>query len=216
LNKSIVVAPLLALAAAVLGHAQAAAPAKVGIIQIQSAILSTKDGQKAMGELQARFGPKKAELEKKQNEITQMQQQYRAGSATMSEEAKAKLARDIDQGTKNLNRDTEDAQAEVEQAENKVWQELGQRMMPLITKYGHDNGYSVIIDISSPQTPVVYFADGTDVTKDIIELYDKSFQAAAAAAAAAAPAAPKPAAAKPPAAPAAKPPAPPAAAAPKK
>ena len=46
-------------------------PTKVAIIHIQNAILQTKDGQKAASELQAKFAPKKAELEKKQADIAQ-------------------------------------------------------------------------------------------------------------------------------------------------
>ena len=194
MNKSIFLAPLVTLAAAVTAHAQAPAPGKVGIIQIQSAILSTKDGAKAMADMQGRFGPRKEGLDKKQNEIAQMQNQLRAGSATMSEEARTKLARDIDQQTKALNRDTEDAQAEVQQAEDKIYQGLGQRLMVVINKYARDNGYSLIMDVSNPQTPVVFAADSIDITKDIIELYDKNPPAAAApeAPAAAKPAAPAP------------------------
>lgn len=211
MKKSTFVAPALALAAALFAQAQTA-PAKVGIIQIQNAILSTKDGQKALADLQARFGPKKAELEKKQNTIAQMQQQLRSGSATMSEEAKTKLVRDIDQSTKSLNRDTEDAQAEVEQAESKIMQELGQRIMAVINKYSRDNGFALVLDVSSPQTPVVFAADTIDITKEIIDLYDKNAPApitSAPAAPAARPAATSaPPAAHPAAAPAPKPAAP--------
>lgn len=203
MKKSTFLAPALALTAALFAHAQSA-PSKVGIIQIQQAILGTKDGQKALADLQARFGPKKTELEKKQNAITQMQQQLRSGSATLSEEAKNKLVRDIDQSTKSLNRDTEDAQAEVEQAENKIMQDLGQRIMAVINKYARDNGYTLIIDVSNPQTPVVFAADTIDITKDIIDLYDKNAPAATSSAPAARPAAPPAAAAPKPAAPATK------------
>ncbi|MFB3825733.1 MAG: OmpH family outer membrane protein [Bryobacteraceae bacterium] len=196
MKKSIYLVPALALTAT-LAHAQTSAPNKVGIIQIQNAIVSTKDGQKALSELQARFGPKKTELEKRQAEIAGYQDQLRKGSATMSDDAKSKLMRQIDQATKSLNRDTEDAQAEVEQAEGKIMQELGQRMMAVINKYARDNAYSLIIDVSNPQTPVVFAADSIDITKDIIDLYDKNAPATAAPAAAApkppAAAAPKPA-----------------------
>lgn len=195
------VVPALALAAALSAPAQTA-PSKVGIIQIQEAILRTKDGQKAVNDLQARFGPKKTELEKKQAAIADLQQKLRTGSATLSEEAKNKLIRDIDQQTKSLNRDTEDAQAEVEQAESKIMQELGQRMMAVINKYAVDNGYSLIIDVSNPQTPVVFAAEAINITPAVIELYDKNAPAMSGAAA--------PAAAPKPAAPAPKPAAPPA------
>lgn len=197
MKNSLFVAPALVLAAATLAQAQPA-PTKVGIIQIQQAILSTKDGQKALADLQGRFGPKKAELEKKQNAIAQMQQQLRSGSATLSEDAKNKLVRDIDQNTKSLNRETEDAQAEVEQAENKIMQDLGQRIMAVINKYARDNGYALILDVSNPQTPVVFAADTIEITKEIVDLYDKNAPAAAAPAARpAAPPAAKPPAAKP-------------------
>lgn len=197
MKNSLFVAPALVLAAATLAQAQPA-PTKVGIIQIQQAILSTKDGQKALADLQGRFGPKKAELEKKQNAIAQMQQQLRSGSATLSEDAKNKLVRDIDQNTKSLNRETEDAQAEVEQAENKIMQDLGQRIMAVINKYARDNGYALILDVSNPQTPVVFAADTIEITKEIVDLYDKNAPAAAAPAAKpAAPPAAKPPAAKP-------------------
>jgi outer membrane protein len=151
-----------------------AVPNKVGIIHIQNAIISTKDGQKAAGELQARFAPKKADLDKKQGTIAQLQDQLRKGSNTMSDEAKQKLMRDIDQNTKSLNRETEDAQAELDQEQGKIMQELGQRLMAVIIKYAKDNGYSLILDVSSQQTPVLYAADGIDITTDIIGLYDKN------------------------------------------
>ncbi len=202
MTKNYFVYAALALCAVPFAHAQsgAAVPNKVGIIHIQNAIISTKDGQKAANELQTKFAPKKSELEKKQSTIAQLQDQLRKGSNTMSEDAKQKLVREIDQNTKSLNRETEDAQAELDQEQNKIMQELGQRLVAVMDKYAKENGYSVILDVSSPQTPVLFAASGIDITQDIIALYDKSSAPAASAAPAAAPpAAAKPAAPPPPA-----------------
>src|SRR5438876_57449 len=86
------------LAAAFVAVAQSAAPApmKIGIINIQSAIVSTKDGQKAAGDLQTRFTPKKVELEKKQTEIAELQDKLSKGRNTLSEDARQSMVRDID------------------------------------------------------------------------------------------------------------------------
>jgi outer membrane protein len=209
LTKNYILYPALALCAVTLAHAQTGAtapnpggpvPNKVGIIHIQNAIISTKDGQKAANELQTKFAPKKSELEKKQSTIAQLQDQLRKGSNTMSEDAKQKLVREIDQNTKSLNRETEDAQAELDQEQNRIYAELGQRIVAVLERYGKENGYAVILDVSSPQTPVMYAANGTDITQDIIALYDKNSPAAASAVPAVAP----PAAAKPAAPPAVK------------
>jgi outer membrane protein len=216
LNKTYAVLPALLLGAAAVGAQAQPAPSKIGIIHVQNAILSTKDGQKSAAGLQTRFAPKKAELDKKQSAIAALQEQYRKGSASLSDEAKLKLTREIDAGTKALNRDTEDAQTELDQEQGKVMQELGQKMMTVLDKYAKDNGYAVVIDVSNPQTPVLWASNGVDITNDIVNLYDKANPGTAgssAPAAAPAPSASKPAATTP-AAPAARPAAP--AAAPKK
>ena len=172
---------------------------KVGIINIQSAIVSTKDGQKAAGEIQSRFNPKKAELDKRQGDITQLQDQLNRGRNTLSEDARQKLVREIDVKTKALNRDTEDARAELDQEEQKIMSELGGRIMLVIDKFAKDNGFSVILDVSSPQNPVIFAATGIDITKDVIDLYDRNPPAATSAPSGApsAPAAQRPPATRP-------------------
>jgi outer membrane protein len=152
---------------------------KVGVINLQSAIVSTKDGQKAANEIQARFNPKKADLDKRQSDIAQLQNQLNQGQNTLSEDARQKLVREIDQKTKSLNRDTEDARAELDQDEQKIMNELGSRIVAVIDKYAKDNGYVMILDVSSPQTPVMFASNTIDVTRDIIELYDKNAPAPA-------------------------------------
>ena len=150
---------------------------KVGIINIQSAIVSTKDGQKAAGEIQSRFNPKKAELDKRQGDITQLQDQLNRGRNTLSE----------------------DARAELDQEEQKIMSELGGRIMLVIDKFAKDNGFSVILDVSSPQNPVIFAATGIDITKDVIDLYDRNAPAATSAPSGApsAPAAQRPPATRP-------------------
>ena len=177
---------------------------KIAVINIQQAIVSTKDGQKARNDLQAKFGPAQKELQDKQAKLAALQDQYRKGQNTLSDEAKQKLARDIDSATTNLKRDTEDANTDVQNEERKVMDELGGKMMAVLNKYASDNGYVLVIDVSNPQTPVLFASNTIDITRDIIALYDKNSTAsspapATAAPKPAAPAAPKPAAPAPPA-----------------
>jgi outer membrane protein len=153
--------------------AAAQSAGKIGVINLQTAVVGTKDGQKAGNDIQARFNPKKVEFEQRQRDIGQLQEQLSRGGTTLSEEVRNRLTREIDQKTKALNRDTEDARAELDQAEQKIMGDLGGGIIAVIDKYAKENGYVLVIDISSQQTPVVYRSDSTDITKDIIELYDK-------------------------------------------
>jgi outer membrane protein len=170
-----------ALTVAAQAPAAAAAPGpvpnKVGVIQIQAAIQSTKDGQAAAADLETRLGPKRKELEKQQSDIKDLQDKLQRGSNTMSQTVKDDTQRQIDSKTKSFNRDVEDAQAEYEQESQKLINELGGKLVQVIERYAQQNGYSVILDVSNPNTPILYASNSVDITKDIIELYDK--QAAA-------------------------------------
>ena len=184
-------------------QAPAAPPTKVAVIQIQAALVSTKEGQKAAAELETKMGPRKKELDGKQAELKDLQDKLQRGGNTLSDSAKEELTRNIDQKTKSFNRQVEDAQAELEAEQQKLLQQLGQKMMQVIDKYAQSNGFSIVLDVSNPNTPVLYASNTIDITKEVIDLYDKTAGTAPAAAAPAKPAplappaAPKPAAAPP-------------------
>jgi outer membrane protein len=198
-------------------------PTKVGVIQIQAALAATKEGQKAAAELETKLAPRKKELEGKQSEIKDLQDRLAKGGNTLSDSAKEDLTRNIDTKTKSYNRQLEDAQAELEQEQQKLVNVLGQKMMAVIDKFAQQNGFAIVLDVSNQNTPVLYASNTVDITKEIVELYDKTNFAASApppasgaakpaassgpgatppaaapAAAAPRPAAPKPAAAAPP------------------
>jgi outer membrane protein len=160
--------------AATLGVQAQSPSGKIGVIAIQNAIVATKDGQKAAAELDSKAGPKKKELEGKQSDINSLQDQLSKGQNTLSESTKTELYKNIESKKKSLQRDFEDAQAEMDQEQQKILQGLGQKMMAVIERYARDNGYTLVVDVSNPQTPVLYASPSIDITKDIIELYDKS------------------------------------------
>ncbi|MBI5282329.1 MAG: OmpH family outer membrane protein [Candidatus Solibacter usitatus] len=194
-------------------------PTKVAIINIQGAILATKDGEKARNAIRVKFEPRAKEMEGRNAEIQKMKDQYGKGANTMSAEARDKLQRDIEDKQKKLQWDSEDMQNELQQEEGKLVNEIGQRMIQVIDEYAKGQNFAIVLDVSTQQSPVLWAANGIEITQPLVDLYDKKFGAGAAPAAAApgAPAAKSaapPAAAAPgaPGAPAAKPAAPPAAA----
>jgi len=179
--------------------APAAIPNKIAIINIQQAILNTTDGKKASADLQTKFNPRKSALEKRQSDIQGMEDQLRKGSATMSDEAKVKMQKDIETNQKSLQRDAQDLNDDVDQDQQKIMNELGTKIMQVIEQYATQNGYAVVLDVSNQQSPVLWASASTEITGDIVRLYDQAHPAGSSPAPSAA--APKPPAARPPAAP---------------
>lgn len=165
---------VLAIAATAFGAYAQSPGTKTAIVNFQGALIGTKDGQKAAQELEGKFMPKRKELNDRQAEITSLNDQLRKGSNTMSQEAQAQLEREIQSKNTRLQRDEQDAQDEWNAEQQRLLQGLGQRMIAVITKYAKDNGYSVVMDNSSPNTPILYSSSAIDITQDIITLYDKT------------------------------------------
>lgn len=174
---------------------QASSGTKVAIINIQDAVTRTQEGQKRLAALQEEFRPKGEELGKKTQEVQTLRQQLAKGANTMSEEAQRNLQRDIQQKERDLQRENEDLEAEFGRRQQEVLGEIFGRVKAVIQKFAREQGYSIVLDISSPQSPVVDAFNELDITGSVIQLYDQQHPQQAAAPAAAKPAAP--AAAKP-------------------
>ena len=177
-------------------------PTKVAIIQLQQAILKSQEGQKASADMQAKFGPRKTALEKRGSDLQAMQDQLNKGAATLSDAAKQKMAADLTSGQKQLQRDGEDFQSEVQNYENGLMNQMVTKMVEVISKYATENGYAMVLDVSSQQSPVIWADQSNVITEAIVKLYDQTHPVAGGApAAATAPVTPTSAPGKPPAAP---------------
>ena len=162
----------LALACGAASAQTAPAAQKFGVIDMQKALLSTKDGQKAVEELKTKFGPKEQEFQKRQSALQAKQDEFRKKENTLGEDAKANLARDIDSMTKALQRDTDDARQDVDQEQQRVLNELGQKMMQVLTKYSAEKGLTMVFDLSGQPNNVLFASSAIDITADIIKMYD--------------------------------------------
>jgi outer membrane protein len=49
---------------------------------------------------------------------------------------------------------------------------LGKNMLEVMDKYAKKNGYGMILDISNPQTPVLYANPASVITKQLIDAYN--------------------------------------------
>ena len=126
-----------------------ALPNKIAVISLQPAIMGTKEGSAAGAALQAKYAPRQAEFEKRKADLAALQDQLRKGGAAMSEDARAKLTREVDSKTKSLQRDAQEASDDSQQDMNSVYNQLGDKMLQIIEQYAYQNGYAVVLDVSA-------------------------------------------------------------------
>ena len=160
-------------------------PTKIGVVNIQQAIQECAEGKKEIDTLQQRFAPKQVELKQQSDDVEALKKQYQAQADKLSDEEKSSRAKAIDTKQKALQRNYEDAQAEFQQAEQDVINRIGSKMVNVLEKYSNANGFAVVLDVSNPQTsPVLWATQGTVITKELVDAYDKENPAGATAPAA--------------------------------
>ena len=169
-----------------------AASGKVGILNIQVAILNTGEGKKALADLDKKYQPKRAELQKMQQDIQSLQDQIQRQDNTASDAAQQQLNRQLDEKKKIMTRTQEDAQSDFAADRSEAIGRISQKMGKIVQDFAEQNGYAVILDLVAPvyssngqigdtQIPVYYAGKDVDVTQQIVKLYDAANPVAAAA-----------------------------------
>jgi len=185
--------------------ASTTAAGKVGVINIRQAIVSTAEGKVASAELQSQFASRQTELEAMNKQINDLRQRLATCEGKCSQEEIARLTTQGQRMAQQLERKQTEYQDDVNAAQGDVVDRIGRKMVDVLDRYARENGYAVVLDSSSQNTPILYASNQIDVTQDIIRLYDQNYPVKAGAATPSRPAAQKPPATNPPASTPAKP-----------
>jgi outer membrane protein len=153
--------------------APAAVPAKVAIIQFQQAVAATNEGQRDFAELRKKFEPKQTQLKALSDEIDGMKKQLQTQGATLSESARADLTRQIDEKTKSLQRSAEDAQNDFQTETGETYQKVAEKVYQVAQAYAKQSGFTLLLDASAQQSPILWATDGTDISQAVVEAYNQ-------------------------------------------
>jgi outer membrane protein len=156
-------------ASAALMPAQAVQPAKVAIINAQKAVADTGEIKKAQAALEAKYRPQQQAIEKLQGDLQNIQQQLSAPNLDPNKEAQ--LRADGTQKQKDLQRLSEDLQADVNAERQDILGRSGRQMTEVVRKIAEARGLDVVIDI----TNTIYFKPALDITADATAAYDKAY-----------------------------------------
>jgi len=180
------------------GGAAAPATGKTGVLNVRQAIVSTAEGKQAQAELQSQFAPRQTEMDSLNKQIEDLRNRLRACDRTCSDDEKARLQREGEVRTRQLQRKNDDLTEDLNAAQGEVIDRIGRKMLDILDRYARENSYTVVFDTSAQNTPVIYASNTVDVTQDIIRLYDQAYPVKAGAVTPAQPRT-QPGAAKPPA-----------------
>jgi outer membrane protein len=160
---------LAACCAGMLMMGVASAQTKVGIINLQKAILDTAEIKKAQADMEAKYKPRQEEIAKLQKDIQDIQVQLQSGK--LSSDGQFELQNKGATLQRQLQRMQEDLQAEVERDRTSILQQAGQRMNEIVKQIAEAKTLDVVMDVAN----TVYFKPVLDITSEAVAAYDKTY-----------------------------------------
>ncbi len=145
---------------------------KIAIIAFQQAVAATNEGQRNFAQLRVKFEPKQTQLKTQSDEIDSLKKQLQDAGSTLSEPERDSRLRTIDEKTKSLQRSAEDAQNEASNAMNDMYQQLAQKVYAVLDTYANQSKFTLVLDTSAQQTPVLWANNSTDITKAVVDAYN--------------------------------------------
>jgi outer membrane protein len=148
------------------------AQSKVAAVDFERAVVQCAEGKKASDKFNAAVQAKQAELAQRQKDIDDATKKLQNGARTLSDVAKADLQKDIDKKTTELQRLNEDAQKELEMMRDELLRPIAQRATALLNAMAEQQGYTMVVDVSNPQSNVVFVNEKFNITEELIKRID--------------------------------------------
>jgi len=173
-NKYSVIGMLWA-SVTLLAQAPASVPTKICVVNLQTAMLSTKDGQAAAEEFRTKFAePEEKKLQAKQQEITELSDKLQRGANTMSQTAQDDMKKTLDRKNTEYKRAVEDYQFDRDETQRKMLDDLSAKMQAVIDRFAQENACAVMLDITNQNSGIMWVATAAEVTRQIVDAYDKA------------------------------------------
>jgi outer membrane protein len=149
-----------------------AIPAKVAVIAFQVAVAQTNEGQRDYADITKKFEPKQAELKALNDQIDNLKKQLQTQGDKLSPAESAAKTKEIDDKTKSLQRSFEDTRNDYQQAVGDMYNQLAGKVFEVVESYAKEQGYTLVLDGSGQQTPILWAVETTDITKPVIAAYN--------------------------------------------
>lgn len=152
--------------------------AKVAYVVLQRIANESADGRVATTRIQALQQKRAAELNDKNKQLSTSQQKLEKEGSVMSASAAAELQKQIEKLTVEVQRFTQDAQAEVQELQQQLQQEFQQRLEPVLQQVAQEMGLQFVFN--GPDAGLVWADAALDISSEIIRKLDSAKPAPAA------------------------------------
>jgi outer membrane protein len=149
-----------------------AGPPKIAVVAFQMAVGQTNEFQRNFADLQKKYDPKRQQLKVLSDDVDNLTKQLQAQGDKLSDGERASRAKTIDDKKKQLQRQGEDAQNDFQGEMQEMYNGVASKVYDVLSTYAQQQGFTLVLDVSQQQNPVLYAHESTNITKPILDAYN--------------------------------------------
>ena len=150
----------------------AAEESKIGFIDVQKAISSTKEWKKSFAAFKAKFQKQKGVISQKETKIKKVLEDLNKQSFILDPKLKKKKEDEFRKQKVAFERYVEDQNNDFAKQEKEMTRKFLLQMIEVLQKLGKDLKYTMILEKKS----VLYHDKGRDLTDQAIKAYDRKYK----------------------------------------
>jgi outer membrane protein len=161
------------LAAAFLGTASAQQQEmRIGVFDSQPVWQQTEEGKKMQVQLAAFRDTKLGEINSRETELNKLKEKLRSQEASLSDDKKNQMMKEIDQKTIDLKRLNDDASREMQSQFGDARDQFQKELFDVVEALGKEKKYTLILEKSI----VVYNDTTVDITSEVVAKFNQVFK----------------------------------------
>ncbi len=151
-----------------------AAEPKIGYVDLQKAIESTKAGKKAKTALEKEFKAKQTEFQKKEEALKKMAQDIQKKAVALSEDAKRKKQAEFQQEMLKFRQEVAKSQQSIQVREREMTRPILKKMGEIIEKIAKKEKFTMILE--KREQNIIWASEEVDVTPMLISRFEKEYK----------------------------------------
>jgi outer membrane protein len=160
----------------VLSGTCAAAAEKIGFIDMRQILILSDAGKEAALELQEFVKKKKTVIDEKEKELKKLQEELQKLKPVLTERAYKEKEIEGQRKYREYKRFIDDFKEEARMKEQQHEKRLIPEVLKLIQEIGEKDGYTMIVETGVYNPGVAYFKKSQDITKKIIQEFNKVYK----------------------------------------
>jgi outer membrane protein len=172
MKKTLTITGILAIAIVFAIAGTAAAAEKIGFINMRTIIQESEAGKKVFADFKKMFEQKKSEIGKKEEDLKKLRDELDKQKSVLTAEAFQEKETNFQVKLRDYQRLVKDTNDELAAKEQMMTSKLIPEVLQVVESVGKKEGYTAILDLNNPV--IVYHDTKDDLTKKIIDEYNKS------------------------------------------